>query len=107
VQSHCDVRSLRLSAYVFESEGLGFTNVSVDPLEPMFRPTVKSLVSCYPIYPVSMYVLARYKILKIISSWDSLRLGSSQEILHNWVSVVSKRDFDRSLKAMEIPIYFY
>lgn len=54
-----------------------------------------------------MYVLARYKILKIISSWDSLRLGSSQEILHNWVSVVSKRDFDRSLKAMEIPIYFY
>jgi hypothetical protein len=47
-------------------------SISVDPLEPVLS------------------TMASYEILKIIGGRDTLRLGGSEEILHDWVGVVSK-----------------
>jgi hypothetical protein len=49
-----------------------------------------------------IYLLASDEILKIIGGWDTLRLRSSQEVLHDGVRVISKRNLDWALKAMNI-----
>lgn len=51
---------------------------------------------------VQMNLLASDKVLKIISSWDALRLRCSEEILLDGVCVVAKRDLDWSLKTVDI-----
>lgn len=45
------------------------------------------------------------KILKIICGWNALRLSSSEEVLHDWVCVVSKRDLDWALEAVDLSAY--
>lgn len=47
--------------------------------------------------------MARNEILKIISSWDTLTLSGSEEVLHNRVCVVSEGDLDWALEAVNIP----
>lgn len=51
------------------------------------------------------HILSCDKILKIICSWNTLGLGSSQKVLHDWVSVVSERNFDWTLKTMNVPVF--
>lgn len=44
------------------------------------------------------------KVLEIVSDRNTLRLRSSQEILHHWVRVIAKGDFDGAIKSMEFRI---
>ena len=44
------------------------------------------------------------KILKIIGGRDALRLGGSEEVLHDGVCVVSKGDLDWALEAVDISV---
>lgn len=48
--------------------------------------------------------LPSLEVLKVISYGETLSLCSSQEVLHNWVGIVSKRYFDRAFEAMKIAI---
>jgi len=44
------------------------------------------------------------KILKIVGGRNALRLSGSKEVLHDWVCVVSERDFDRTFETVDIPV---
>ncbi len=49
--------------------------------------------------------MASNKILKIIGGRDALRFGSSEEVLHDGVCVVSKRDLDWAFEAVDISTF--
>jgi hypothetical protein len=58
------------------------------------------VVSCWGF---QWYLLASNKILKIIGSRDTLRLGCSEEVLHDWIGIVAKRNLDWAFESMDIP----
>lgn len=43
------------------------------------------------------------EILKIISSGNTLRLGSPQEVLHDWIGIISEGNLDWTFEAMNVP----
>ena len=49
------------------------------------------------------HILASDKILEIVRGWDTLTFSSTQEVLHDWICMIAKRDLDWSVKAMDIP----
>lgn len=44
------------------------------------------------------------QVLKIIRDRNVLRLGSTQEVLHDGIRVVPERDLDGSIEAMNVPV---
>lgn len=61
-------------------------SVTVDPLEPVLS------------------AMAGNEILQIIGGRDALALGCPQEILHDRVRIVTKRNFDWALEAVDIAV---
>ena len=48
--------------------------------------------------------MSGFQVLEIIGNRNPLRLGSPEEVLHNWVCIVAEGDLDRTLEAMEVSI---
>ena len=44
------------------------------------------------------------QILQVISYRESLAFHCSKEVLHDWVGVVAKRDLDRALETVDVPV---
>ena len=44
------------------------------------------------------------QILQIIGDWDVLGFHRTEEVLHDWVGVVSKADLDRAFKSMDVTV---
>lgn len=42
------------------------------------------------------------QILKIIGGRDTLRLRSSEKVLHDWVCIIAERHFDWAFKAVDV-----
>lgn len=60
--------------------------IPVDPLEPRLG------------------AMSRGQVLKVIDSWNSLRLGGAEEVLFDGILVVSERNLDRTLGSMDVPV---
>ena len=60
--------------------------VAVDPLQPVLG------------------TVSGDQVLQIIGDWDVLRFDCTEEVLHDWVGIVAKADFDWSLEAMYVAV---
>ena len=60
--------------------------VLVDPLQPMLS------------------TMASLQVLQVVRDGYVLGLDCAKEVLHDWVCIVAKADFDRSLETVEITV---
>lgn len=65
----------------------------------MCRVTTTFCITIDPYQPVFCTVTC-YKVLEIVSSWDSLGFCRAKEVLCDTVVVVAERDLDWALEAM-------
>ena len=61
-------------------------SVPIDPLEPMLG------------------TVAGSQILQIVGSGNALGFSGTKKVPRNWIYVVAKGDFDRTLEAMDVTI---
>lgn len=44
------------------------------------------------------------QVLKVISHREALALNGSEEVLHDWISVVAKGDFDWAFESVDVSV---